>query len=34
MMPYMADGSLLDYLRKERESLLLDEYASSNEVSL
>ena len=32
VMPYMANGSLLDYLRKERDSLLLDENASSNKV--
>ena len=33
VMPYMANGSLLDYLRKERDSLLLDEDAPPNKVS-
>ena len=32
VMPYMANGSLLDYLRKERDNLLLDEDASRNKV--
>ena len=32
VMPYMANGSLLDYLRKERDSLLLDDDASPNKV--
>ena len=32
VMPYMANGSLLDYLRKERDDLLLDERASPNKV--
>ena len=34
VMPYMANGSLLDYLRKERDNLLLDENASPNKVCL
>ena len=34
VMPYMANGSLLDYLRKERDSLLLDENASPDKVQL
>ena len=34
VMPYMANGSLLNYLRKERGSLLLDENASPNKVLL
>ena len=32
VMPYMANGSLLDYLRKERDNLLLDRDASPNKV--
>ena len=32
VMPYMANGSLLDYLRKERDSLLLTGDACPNKV--
>ncbi len=34
VMPYMAHGSLLDYLRKKRDNLLLDEDASPEKVQL
>ena len=34
VMPYMANGSLLDYLRRERESLYLDFNAETNTVSV
>ena len=32
VMPYMANGSLLDYLRKDRDSILLTADASPNKV--
>ena len=32
IMPYMANGSLLDYLRKEREHLYLDFDAEEEEI--
>ena len=32
VMPYMANGSLLDYLRKERASLLLHDDATATKV--
>ena len=32
VMPYMGNGSLLDYLKKERTNLDLDYYAESDEV--
>ncbi len=34
VMPYMANGSLLDYLRKKRDTLILDEDASSDKVTM
>ncbi len=33
IMPYMANGSLLDYLKKERNNLCLDIDAEMSEVS-
>ena len=32
MMPYMTNGSLLDYLKKERTNLDLDYNAETDEV--
>ena len=32
VMPFMANGSLLSYLRKERSNLLLDETADEDSV--
>ena len=32
VMPYMENGSLLDYLRKERANVLLDDDASATKV--
>ena len=32
VMPYMGNGSLLDYLRKERTNLLLHDDASATKV--
>ena len=32
VMPFMANGSLLSYLRKERPNLLLDENADDDSV--
>ena len=34
VMPFMANGSLLNYLKKERESLLLNEEAEIEQVIL
>ena len=34
VMPFMANGSLLSYLRKERSNLLLDETADEDSVRL
>ena len=34
VMPYMANGSVLDYLKKEREKLVLPEAADLGVVSL
>ena len=34
VMPYMANGSLLDYLKRERKSLYLDFDAESDTVSV
>ena len=34
VMPYMANGSLLDYLRKERKSLYVDFDAEADAVRL
>ena len=33
VMPYMANGSLLHYLKKERKNLVLDEDTDEDEVS-
>ena len=33
VMPYMANGSLLDYLKKERNNLVLTESADDNQVN-
>ena len=33
VMPYMANGCLLDYLRNERENLVLTESADDDKVS-
>ena len=32
IMPYMANGSVLDYLKKEKEKLVLSEYSELDEV--
>ncbi len=34
VMPYMANGSLLDYLKRERSSLELDDDCEIDEVCL
>ena len=34
VMPFMANGSVLDYLRKERKSLLLDAEAEKSTVCI
>ena len=34
VMPYMANGSLLQYLRKERENLVIPEHVDNDEVKL
>ena len=33
IMPYMANGSLLKYLKRERENIVLSENADEDEVS-
>ena len=33
VMPYMANGSLLQYLKKERDNLVFPEYVDDAEVS-
>ena len=34
VMPYMANGSLLHYLKKERNNLVLNQYTDGDEVCL
>ena len=34
VMPYMGNGSLLDYLKKERESLELDDDSEVDQVGI